>query len=118
MKKIVVTCPSCRKKMRIQNKIAKYKCPNCKNIYKLNYLKLTALNIKSFFVGIVETLKDIKNNIRSKYQSARATYNYMKQVKKNMKNNPNWSNYHREQREQRQMKNANKRSFKDFFKKK
>lgn len=115
MKKIIVTCPSCHKKMKVLNKSAKYKCPSCGNIYKLNAAKLTVLKIKGFFTGIAETGTDIKNNIKYKITTARATYNYMKQLKKNMKNDPNWSNYHREQRE---MKNANKRSFKDFFKRK
>lgn len=115
MKKIVITCPSCHKKMKILDKAAKYKCPSCGSIYKLNAVKLTGLKIKGFFTGIVDTGKDIKNNIKYKVNSTRATYNYMKQMKQNMRNDPNWSNYHKEQRE---MKNANKRSFKDFFKRK
>ena len=114
MKKIIVTCPSCKKKMKVLNKAAKYKCPSCGNIYKINSLTLTGLKIKGFFTGIGDTVRDIKNNIKYKINSTRATYNYIKQMKKNMKNNPDWSNYHKEQRE---MKNANKRSFKDFFKK-
>lgn len=115
MKKIVITCPSCHKKMKVLDKAAKYKCPSCGSIYKLNAVKLTGLKIKGFFTGIIDTGKDIKNNIKYKVNSTRATYNYMKQMKQNMKNDPNWSNYHKEQRE---MKNANKRSFKDFFKRK
>ena len=115
MKKIIVTCPSCKKKMKVLNKAAKYKCPSCGNIYKINSLTLTGFKIKGFFTGIGDTAIDIKNNIKYKINSTRATYNYIKQMKKNMKNNPDWSNYHKEQRE---MKNANKRSFKDFFKKK
>ncbi|MBS5038661.1 MAG: hypothetical protein KHZ27_09675 [Fusobacterium sp.] len=115
MKKIIITCPSCHKKMKVLNKVAKYKCPSCGHIYKVNPFMLAGFKIKGFFTGIIETGKDIKNNIKYKINSIRATYNYMKQMKQNMKNNPNWSNYHREQRE---MKNANKRSFKDFFRKK
>lgn len=115
MKKIIVTCPSCKKKMKVLNKTAKYKCPSCGNIYKVNIFNLIFLNIKGFFVGFIDTLKDMKSNIKYKISSTRATYNYIKQMKRNMKNDPNWSNSHREQRE---MKNANKRSFKDFFKKK
>ena len=115
MKKIIVTCPSCHKKMRVLNKATKYKCPSCGNIYKINSFMLIGFKIKGFFTGIIDTGRDIKNNIKYKINSTRATYNYMKQLRKNMKNNPNWSNYHREQRE---MKNANKRSFKDFFKRK
>lgn len=112
MEKIVVTCPACHKKMKVLNKTAKYKCPSCGNIYKLTSLKLASLKVKRFFTGIVDTGRDIKNNVKYKFNNARATYNYMKQLKQHMKNNPNWSNYHREQRE---MKNANKKSFKDFF---
>lgn len=101
--------------MKVLDKAAKYKCPSCGSIYKISSLKLVQLRIKGFFTGIADTGRDIKNNIKYKISSARTTYNYMKQLRKNMKNDPNWSNYHREQRE---MKNANKRSFKDFFKRK
>lgn len=115
MKKFIITCPSCHKKMKVLDKAAKYKCPSCGSIYKISSLKLVQLRIKGFFTGIADTGRDIKNNIKYKISSARTTYNYMKQLRKNMKNDPNWSNYHREQRE---MKNTNKRSFKDFFKRK
>ncbi len=85
MKKIIVTCPSCHKKMRVLNKAAKYKCPSCGNIYKINSFMLIGFKIKGFFTGIIDTGRDIKNNIKYKINSTRATYNYMKQLRKNMK---------------------------------
>lgn len=115
MEKIIIKCPKCKKKMRVRNKVAKYKCPNCSHIYKLNRFKLILLNIKGFFVGFVDTVVSIKSSIIYKFKSMISTYKYMSKVRKNMRSNPNWSNYHREQRE---MKNANKRSFKDIFKRK
>ena len=118
MKKRVVKCPSCHKKMKVLDKAAKYKCPHCGNIYKINTLTLAGLRTKGFFVGIFDTGKDIKNNIKYKFNSTKATYNYMKQMKKNMKNDPNWSNYRKQQQEEKSMKDANKKSFKDFFKRK
>lgn len=118
MKKFIITCPSCKKKMRILNKPAKYKCPSCGNIHKIGKIKFIFIAIKSFFVGIVDTIKDIKNNIIYKYNSAKTTYKYMSQLKKNMKNDPNWSNFRTQQQEEKKMRDANKKSFKDFFKRK
>ncbi len=114
MNKTIICCPKCKEKMKIGYKVAKYRCPNCKEIYKLTKLKSIGLKIRGIIFGFLETIKDIKNNISYKYKTAMATAKYMSQVKKNMKNDPNWSNYHKEQRE---MKEANgKRSFKDIFK--
>ena len=117
MKKIIVSCPKCKKKMKIQNKSAKYKCPSCGNIYKVGFFTLILMRIKNFFLGIIETIRDIKNNIVYKYNSLKTTYKYMSQLKRNMKSNPNWSNYRNQQQEEKRMKNANKKSFKDFFRK-
>lgn len=113
MKKIIITCKHCQKKMKIQNKIAKFKCPSCGAIYKTNYFNLTFINIISFFKAFFETLIEIKNSLIYKINATKSTYKYMNQMRKNMKNNPNWSNYHKEQRE---MKDANKSSFKNIFK--
>ena len=118
MKKFVIECSNCKKKMKIQNKPAKYKCPSCGTIHKIGRIKLIGISIKSFFTGIIDTIRDIKNNMVYRYNSAKATYKYMSQLKKNMKNNPNWSNYRNQQREEKQMRDANKKSFKDFFKRK
>lgn len=117
MKKIIITCPKCKQKMKIMDKVAKYRCPNCKEIYKFTWYKRIIQKFVGFFQGIVQTFIDIKNNFITKYKNTKATYNYMKQMKTNMKNNPNWSNYHREQAEEKKMKNAQKPSFWDKFKK-
>lgn len=116
MKKIIVVCPHCKNKMRINNKIAKYRCPTCKKIYKFSYLKKIIHTFKSFFLGIIQTILDIKNNIIKKYRDTKATYKYMKQLKQNMKNNPNWSNYRNQQQYEKRMKQAVKPSFWDRFK--
>lgn len=115
MEKIIIKCPHCNSKMKIGLKSAKYRCPNCQEIYKLTMIKLFLLRVKGFFIGIKETLVDIKTNIVNKYKSVVATYKYMKQVKENMKRDPNWSNYHKEERE---IKKAQRDSgtFGDFFK--
>lgn len=116
MKKIVIVCPSCQKKMKISDKTAKYKCPHCGNIYKYTFDKKIIHNVKDISVGFVTTLKDIKYNITKKYNDTKATYKYMSQLKKNMKNDPNWSNYRKQQEEMKDV--TPKRSFKNFFKKK
>lgn len=118
MKKIVIKCPKCQKKMKILDKVAKYRCPNCKEIYKYTSLKRSTNKFLGVFIGMGSTAKDIKNNIKHKYQTSKNTYNYMKNVKKNLKKDPNWSNYHKEQN---QMKDANGSLFKFknmFFKNK
>ena len=45
MEKIVIICPSCSKKMKITNKVAKYRCPHCSEIYQYT-------RIKKFFTSI------------------------------------------------------------------
>lgn len=118
MKKIIVTCPKCKKQMKVMDKVAKYRCPNCKEIYNFNHFRRFTTKIINFFKGILQTFKDIKFNIVTKYRNAKATYSYMKQMKQNMKNNPNWSNYHNEQKAEKEMKKATKPNFWDKFKKK
>lgn len=117
MKKIIISCPNCKKKMKITYKLAKYRCPNCNTIYNFNFFRKFIYSIKAFFIGFYQTLKDIKQNIIKKYRDTKATYKYMSQMKKNMKNNPNWSNYHNEQAEEKRMKEAQKPRFWDKFKK-
>lgn len=112
MDKVIVICPHCQKKMKIGYKPAKYRCPNCKEIYILTTAEAYTLKVKGVLKGALETVKDAKNNIKRKYRNAKATAEYMAQLKRNMKNDPNWSNYHKE------MKEAKKSSkFKNFFKK-
>lgn len=118
MKKIIVICPHCKNKMRILNKVAKYKCPSCQEIYKFNHFRKFNSTIVGLGSGFIQTLKDIKFNIITRYRNAKATYNYMKQMKQNMKNNPNWSNYHREKAEEKRMQEALKPNFWDKFKRK
>ncbi|MGL4998619.1 MAG: zf-TFIIB domain-containing protein [Cetobacterium sp.] len=117
MKKIIITCPKCKEKMKIMDKVAKYRCPSCKEIYKFSNYKRIIHKFISFFKGIAQTFIDIKNNFIKKYKDTKATYNYMKQMKSNMKSNPNWSNYHAEQAEEKRMKTAQKPKFWEKFKK-
>jgi len=119
MKKIVLKCPKCRKKMKISDKPAKYRCPHCKEVYKYTRSKQVVGSVIRVFTGVGTTAKDIKNGIVYKYTTAKNTYKYMKSVKKNMKKNPNWSNFHKEQQEMKEMNKANKvkTNFKNLFKK-
>lgn len=119
MKKVVLKCPKCRKKMKISDKPAKYRCPHCKEVYKYTKIKQATGRVTRVFTGIGTTAKDIKNGVVYKYTTAKNTYKYMKSVKQNMKKNPNWSNFHKEQQEMKEMNKANKTktSFKDLLKK-
>jgi|GEM_PF-534798 len=119
MKKIVLKCPKCRKKMKISDKPAKYRCPNCKEVYKYTRSKQMTGRVTRIFTGIGTTIKDVKNGIVYKFKTAKNTYKYMNSVKKNMKKDPNWSNYHKDQKEMKEMNKANKAktSFKDYLKK-
>lgn len=99
------------------DKVAKYRCPSCKEIYVFTKPKQAIKKVTGIFDGILQTGKDIKYNFTTKYNNTKATYNYMKQMKQNMKNNPNWSNYHNEQAEEKRMKEAQKPKFWDKFKK-
>lgn len=76
VEKIIVKCKKCGKQMKILNKNGKYKCPYCKEIYKLNGFNKITLKIGRVFDGFVKTLKDIKN-----------TFKYRLMLAKNMKNN-------------------------------
>lgn len=97
MKKIVIVCPHCLKKIKISNKVAKYKCPYCSEIYKFNTFKFIFVNIEKFFMGITDSLISLPKKIIKKYKDIKATYNYMKQLKTHMRNDPNWSNYRNQQ---------------------
>ena len=66
MEKIIVKCKKCEKKMKILNKIGKYRCPYCKEVYKLNIITLIFEKIKSIGKGFAKTVIDIKNTV--KYQ--------------------------------------------------
>lgn len=97
MKKIIIICPECTRKMKISNKIAKYRCPHCSTIYKFNLFKFIFINIEKFFMNIID-------NIIEKFNNFKNTYKYMKQVKSHLKNDPNWSNYHKQQKEEKRKK--------------
>ncbi|WP_101474141.1 hypothetical protein [Fusobacterium sp.] len=114
MKKFIITCPKCHKKMKISDKIAKYRCPNCKEIYKYNIFRKVYHNIKYVIDGFISTIRDIIFNIKRKYNNAKTTYQYMSQLKKNIKNDPNWSQYRNQQREEKDV--TPNKSFKDSFK--
>lgn len=116
MKKIVIVCPNCLKKMKISNKIAKYRCPHCSEIYKFNFFKFILVNIEKFFMEITDFLFSIPKKIMKKYKDAKATYNYMKQLKTHMKNDPNWSNYRKQQEQEK--KYSSNSSFFDKLKSK
>lgn len=108
MKKLIITCPECTKKMKISNKLAKYKCPHCSTIYKFNLFRFIFLNIENFFMNILDKISIKFNNLKN-------TYKYMKQLKTHMKNDPNWSNYRKQQQEEQA--NQPKKSFFSSFKK-
>ena len=76
MEKIIVKCKKCSKQMKIINKAGKYRCPYCKEIYKLNIFSKGILKVGRVFDGFIKTLKDIKN-----------TFKYRLMLAKNMKNN-------------------------------
>jgi DNA-directed RNA polymerase subunit RPC12/RpoP len=118
VKKIIIRCPKCKKKMKISDKPAKYRCPSCGEIYKYTALKRIVGYPSRIIVGIIQTVTDIINGVKAKYRNTKNTAQYMKQVKKNMKSNPNWSNVEREKNRMREAEKANKKSFFDKFKKK
>lgn len=76
MGKIIVTCETCGKKMKITNKKAKYRCPYCKNIYELTILKKIILFLKNLISYTPRKIINIKNTIKYKIMLA-----------KNLKNN-------------------------------
>lgn len=118
MKKLVIVCPTCTKKMKISNKIAKYKCPSCSAIYKFNLIKFILINIEKFFMTIIDTLLIFPKKTQKKYKDTVATYKYMKQVRTNMKNDPNWSNFRKQQEEEKTYSSSSKSSFFDKLKNK
>ncbi|MCK5780113.1 MAG: hypothetical protein KAH04_03795 [Psychrilyobacter sp.] len=116
-KKIVIRCPKCKKKMKISDTSAKYRCPHCGEVYKYTRLKKIISYPGKVIAGIFQTIRDILNGIKTKFNNAKNTAKYMKQVKKNMKSNPNWSNVEREKNRAKEVNRENKRSFFSKFKK-
>ena len=118
VKKIIIRCPKCKKKMKISDKPAKYRCPHCGEVYKYTILKKVISYPGRVVVGIFQTGNDIVKGIKTKYNNTRNAAKYMQQVKKNMKSNPNWSNVEREKNRMKEAEKTNKKSFFDKFKKK
>lgn len=74
MEKIIVKCKKCKKEMKILNKTGKYRCPYCKEVYKMNgFVKITQKTGR-VFKDFIKTLVDIKNTI--KYKMNVAIYRY------------------------------------------
>ena len=103
--------------MKIGLKVAKYRCPHCKEVYELTPGKLKLLSMKVSLDKGKRTIVGLPTTVKSKYKNMVATYKYMKQLQENMKKDPNWSNYYKEQRE---MKEGEKKEskIKSFFRKK
>ncbi|MEI6857212.1 hypothetical protein [Psychrilyobacter sp.] len=118
VKKIIIRCPKCKKKMKISDKPAKYKCPSCGEVYKYTAFKKIVGYPGKVIVGIFQTVRDIVTGIKTKFTMAKNTARYMKQVKKNMKADPNWSNVKKEENRMKEAEKGNKKSFFDKFKKK
>lgn len=97
MQKLILTCPHCQKIMKISNKIAKYRCPHCKEIYVFHAARFLFQNIKYILESIVFFPKNLWQKLHKKYRDAKATYQYMKQVQANLKRDPNWSAYRKQQ---------------------
>ncbi len=112
IKKIIIRCPKCKKKMKIPNTPAKYRCPSCKEIYKYTTLKKIINFPIKVIAGFFQTISDIIVGVKNKYTMTKNTIKYTSQLKKNMKSNPNWSNV---QKEKNRMKEAEKTNKKPFF---
>ena len=80
MKKIIIVCPSCNKKMKITYKIAKYKCPHCQHIYKFNFFK-------KFIFDTTVSFKGWKSKLYHRFQNAKATAEYIRMMKQQQKLN-------------------------------
>lgn len=118
VKKIIIRCPKCKKKMKISDKPAKYRCPSCGEIYKYTLLKKTVAYPGKIVAGVFQTGRDIVTGVKTKYTMTKNTAKYMKQVKKNMKADPNWSNVRKEENRMKEAERGNKKSIFDKFNKK
>ena len=85
MRKIVLKCPKCKKKMKISDKVAKYKCPNCGEVYKYTKFRKAYFSVFLVMRDFGLTLKEIFSAIKLKYTMFKNTYKYMKSLKKNQK---------------------------------
>lgn len=74
LEKIIVKCKKCDKQMKILNKAGKYKCPYCKEVYKLNNFSKILLKISRVFKGFIKTLVDTKNTLKYRINVAKNQY--------------------------------------------
>lgn len=74
MDKIIVKCKKCKKDMKIFNKTGKYRCPYCKEVYKLNVFSKFILKIGRVFKDFIKTLVDIKNTLKYRFNVAKYHY--------------------------------------------
>jgi len=85
VRKIVLKCPKCKKKMKISDKVAKYRCPNCGEVYKYTKLKKVYFSVALVARDFLVTIKEFSSAIKGKYAAFKNTYKYMKSLKKNQK---------------------------------
>ena len=78
MEKLILTCPHCHKKMKIQKKAAKYKCPHCSSICIISSIALFLLMIQNYIHFFTQKIKH-------KYQNVKNTYKYLKMLRDNQK---------------------------------
>ena len=81
MEKIIVKCKKCSQKMKILNKTGKYRCPYCKEVYRLNGFNKVILKIGRVVDGFFKTLKDIKNTFKYRLMLAKKLKNNKKKYK-------------------------------------
>lgn len=82
MEKIIVTCGKCKKKMKILNKPAKYRCPHCKEVYKFTKTKQIIEKTKRVGKDAKKTVVDIFKTISYRFRAAKTQYQQMKNMKK------------------------------------
>lgn len=78
MQKLIMSCPNCRHKMKIQKKAAKYRCPHCFSICVVSSVQL-------FFLSLQNQTQNLHSRIKTKYQNIKNTYKYLKMVRNNKK---------------------------------
>lgn len=76
MQKLIMSCPQCHQKMKIQKKAAKYRCPHCSTIVMVSSSNL-------FFLTLQNYANNFRFKIKTKYQNMKNTYQYLKMVRNN-----------------------------------
>lgn len=85
MEKIVITCKKCKKKMKIINKPAKYRCPNCKEVFTFRKTTQITEKIKRVSKDAVKTFVDLYKTISYKLKVIKTQYKQIKAMKKNQR---------------------------------